>query len=65
MTEPLSSEIQLECPACKGFRKIMARIQYKDRRKPCTEELRDCPICNGSGQVSSDQHRLYAQKYAK
>lgn len=40
------AEQKLECPACHGSGQLMARIQYTDRRKPCTEELRPCPFCS-------------------
>lgn len=47
------AELMGVCPDCLGKGVLMARIQFTDRRKPCREELRPCPSCNGSGRTAS------------
>ena len=39
------AELCGKCPACFGTGKVRARIQFTDRRKPCIEEDRPCPVC--------------------
>lgn len=56
-------EILVTCPACKGSGEIIARIQYTDRRKPCTMQPRVCFLCSGTKQVTSTQDAEFAQKY--
>jgi len=46
--------MNITCPACNGSGQIMARIQYTDRSKPCTEELRPCPFCTDKDPQSGE-----------
>jgi hypothetical protein len=57
-----ADSITVPCPACKGAGEVKMRIQYTDRRRPCAEAMRTCPICNGFKVVSAAEDAAFARK---
>lgn len=61
--QSFADTITVPCPACKGAGEVTMRIQYTDRRMPCSEALRTCPVCNGFKVVSAAEDAEFARKH--
>lgn len=50
------------CPCCCGQTKVRVRVQYRGSRG-CRDELRECPECQGSGRMDSENAKAWIAKY--
>ena len=66
MTSAIELSNELTCPSCAGTGKVVHTYKYKPQHRSDIQveniERRDmCPVCNGVGQLTTDEIKLWKQ----